>query len=155
METRLGGWRARLLSRRGHLILLKAVLATIPIYYMSIFTMPASVKRHLEKIMRSFFERGYQLDKARGTALVAWSTVCQPMTQGRLGIRHLQHTNMTFLAKWVRQMIQPSGDLATVELQDGYGSLLDWERRVRTLRHDDSAFMSNMRTCFPHMQRFF
>ena len=32
VEMRLGGWRARLLSYGGRLILLKAVLAAIPIY---------------------------------------------------------------------------------------------------------------------------
>ena len=71
VETCLGGWRARLLSYEGHLILLKAVLAAIPIYYLSIFTMPAGVGRRLEKIMRSFFWRGSQPDESRGMALVA------------------------------------------------------------------------------------
>ena len=71
------GWRACLLSRGGRLILMKAVLAGIPIYYMSIFMMTAGVSRRLEKIMRSF------------------------LTQGGLGIRHLQHTNMALLAKCV------------------------------------------------------
>ena len=32
MERRLGGWRARLLSRGGRLVLLKAVLLAIPSY---------------------------------------------------------------------------------------------------------------------------
>ena len=99
VETRLGGWRARLLSRGGRLILLKAVLATIPIYDMSIFTMPISVRRRLEKIVRSFLWRGPYPDEARGTALVAWSTVCRHINKGGLGIRHLQHTNMGLLTK--------------------------------------------------------
>ena len=154
VETRLGGWRACLLSRGGRLILLKAVLAAIPIYYMSIFTMSAGERRRLEKIMQRFLWRGSQPDEARGTALVAWSTVCRPVTQGGLGIRHLQHTNMTFLTKWVRRMMQPSNNLVTVVLRDGYGSSLDWEM-WRTPRHDDSAFMSSVRTCFPQVQRFF
>ena len=54
VETRLEGWRARLLSRGGRLVLLKAVLAAIPIYYMSIFKMPTGVKKRLKKSMRSF-----------------------------------------------------------------------------------------------------
>ena len=49
VQTRLGGWRARLLSCGGRLVLLKAVLAAIPIYYMSIFRMPIGVRRRLEK----------------------------------------------------------------------------------------------------------
>ena len=72
----------------------------------------------IEKIMGRFLWRGSQPDEARGTALVAWSTVCRPVTQGRLDIRDLQHTNMAFLTKWVCRMMQPSGDLATVVLRE-------------------------------------
>ena len=150
VETHMRGWRARLLSRGGRLILLKAVLAAIPIYFMLIFTMPAGVRRRLERIMRSFLWRGSQLDEVQGTILIAWSTVCRHVTQGGLGISHLQHTNVTLLAKWVRQMMQPSGDLATVVLRDRYGSSLDWEM-WRTPRRGDSAFMSSVQTCFPQV----
>ena len=78
VETRLGGWRVPLLSRSGRLVLLKSVLAAIPIYYMSIFRMPAGVRRRLEKTMRSFFWRSSWPEISRGAALVAWTTVCQP-----------------------------------------------------------------------------
>ena len=60
VETRLGGWGARILSRGGHLVLLKAVLAAILIYYMSISRMSTRVRRRLEKTMRNFFWRGSQ-----------------------------------------------------------------------------------------------
>ena len=112
---------------RGRLILLKVVLPAIPIYYMSIFTMSAGVRRRLEKIMQRFLWRGSQPDEARGTALVVWCTLCRPVTQGGLGIHHLQHPNMALFTKWVHRMMQLSGDLATVVLRNGYGSLLDWE----------------------------
>ena len=125
VETRLGGWRARLLSRGGRLVLLKPVLAAIPIYYMSIFRMLAVVIRCLEKIMQSFFWRGTQPDVTRGAALVAWKTVCRPVSQGSLGIRNLLHTNMALLSRWVCRLMQPSDDLVSVVLRDGYGSLLD------------------------------
>ena len=77
--------------------------------------------------MRSFLWRGPQPDEARGTALVAWSTVCRPINQGGLGKRHLQHTNMALLTKWVCRMMQPLGDIVTVVPRDEYGSSLDWE----------------------------
>ena len=104
--------------------------------------------------MRSFLWRGPQPDEARGMVLVAWSMVCRPINQGGLGIRHLQHTNMALLTKWVCRMMQPSGDLVTVMLRDEYGLSLDWEM-WRTPRHGDSAFMSSVRTCFPQVQSFF
>ena len=153
VETRLGGWRARLLSRGGRLVLLKSVLAAIPIYYLSIFRIPAGVRRRLEKTMRTFFWRGSRPKESRGWALVAWTTVCQPVSQGGLGIRNLQHTNMALLTKWVCQMMQPSRDLVSVVLRDWYEHSLDWER-WQTLRSGDSAFMASVRTCFPQVQRF-
>ena len=41
VESRLGGWRGRLLSRGGSLILVKSVLSALPTFFMSIFQMPA------------------------------------------------------------------------------------------------------------------
>ena len=104
--------------------------------------------------MRSFFWRGSQPDESRGAALVAWSTMCRPVSQGGLGLRYLQHANMALLTKWVRRIMQLSGNLATVVLRDGYGSLLDWEM-WRIPRCGDSAYMLSVQTCFLHVQRFF
>ena len=73
----------------GSLDLAEGGFVAIPIYYMLIFMMPAGVRRRLEKIMRRFLWRGSQPDEARGTSLVSWTTVCRPITQGGLGIRHL------------------------------------------------------------------
>ena len=58
------------------------------------------------------------------------------------------------LTKWVRRMMQPSEDLASVVLRDGYGHSLDWEM-WQIPRRGDSAFMASMRTRFPQVQRFF
>ena len=87
VEKRLGGWRRKLLSRGGRLVLVKAVLSAIPTYFMSAFRMPAGVRRRIESAMRSFLWRG--ADLGRGGALVAWSSVCRPFTDGGLGIHHL------------------------------------------------------------------
>ena len=53
--------------------------------------------------------------------------MCRPVSQGGLGIRHLQHTNMARLTECVRLIMQHSGDLVYVVLRDGYGSSLNWE----------------------------
>ena len=87
VESRLAGWRARLLSRGGCIMLLKAVLAAIPTYFMAIFRMPVGVRRRLEQMMRGFFGLGSRLEESRGAALVAWETVCRLVDQGGLGIR--------------------------------------------------------------------
>ena len=55
VEMRLGGCRARLLSRGGRLVMLKVVLSAIPTYFMSIFRMPVGLRRRLESVLRGFF----------------------------------------------------------------------------------------------------
>ena len=37
VESRLGGWRGRLLSRGGRLVLVKTVLSALSTYFMSVF----------------------------------------------------------------------------------------------------------------------
>ena len=105
VETRLEGWRARQLSRGGHLVLLKAVLVAIPTYFMTIFRMPVGVRRRLEQMMRGFFWLGSRPEESRGVALVEWETVCRPVDQGGLGVWQLLHTNTTLLSKWVCRLL--------------------------------------------------
>ena len=154
IETRLGGWRARFLSRGGRLVLLKAVLSAIPTYFMAIFRMPAGVRRRMESVMRGFFWRGSRQEGSRGVALVAWETVCRPVSQGGLGVPHFQHVNIALLTKWVARLMQPSGDMVVAILRDGYGASLDWQI-WQTPRRGDSAFMSSLRPIFKTVQPFF
>ena len=154
METRLAGWRARLLSRGGRLVLLKAVLATIPTYFMTIFRMLVGVRRLLEQLMRGFFWLGTRLKESRGVALVAWETVCRLVDQGGLGVRQLLHTNITLLSKWVCRLLQPTGDLVTTVLRDEYGTTLDCQL-WQTPRTGDSAFISSLWAVFQAVRPFF
>ena len=145
VEKRLGGWRGRLLSRGGRLVLVKAVLSAIPTYFMSAFRMPAGVWRRLKSVMRSFFWRG--ADLGRGGALVAWSSVCRPFADGGLGIHHLQHANSALLCKWVARVMQPSEDLISHLLREVYSSSLDWDEWA-TPRRGDSPVIAGLRGIF-------
>ena len=69
---------------------------------------------------------GTRPSETRGVAQVAWRTVCRPKSLGRLGIRHLRHTNTALLAKWVNRIMQQSEELAMVVLRGSYGSAIDW-----------------------------
>ena len=53
-HKRLAAWKSKLLSRGGRMTLLKSTLCSLPIYFMSLFTIPASIDSRLEKIMRDF-----------------------------------------------------------------------------------------------------
>ncbi|XP_026377684.1 uncharacterized protein LOC113271978 [Papaver somniferum] len=54
LKKRLASWKRQYLSKGGRLILLKSVLRSMPIYYLSLFAIPASIANTLEKIMRNF-----------------------------------------------------------------------------------------------------
>ena len=62
--------------------------------------------------------------------------------------------NTTLLAKWVRGIMQQSGDLAVVVLQGRYGASIDWSF-WSTPRRGDSAFMQGLRLVFTCMQSLF
>ncbi|GJX37653.1 putative RNA-directed DNA polymerase, eukaryota, reverse transcriptase zinc-binding domain protein [Tanacetum coccineum] len=57
-DARLSKWKANLLSIGGHLTLIKLVLGSLRIYYLSIFKVPESVLKLLEKKIASFFWGG-------------------------------------------------------------------------------------------------
>ena len=139
VETRLGGWRARLLSQGGRLVMLKAVLSAIPTSFMSIFQLPVGVRRRLETVMRGFFWHGPCPEEARGTALVAWEIVCRPVSQGGLGIHSLLHTNLALLTKWVCCLLTPPGDLVSALRQDCYTASLDRNKWQTPQRGDSSS----------------
>ncbi|XP_011629362.1 uncharacterized protein LOC105421934, partial [Amborella trichopoda] len=79
---RLVGWKGRFLSPGGRLTLIKATLANISIYQMSIFHMPAAISKRIEQLMWRFLWLG--ADSDHKFHLIAWDKLCQPKKWGRL-----------------------------------------------------------------------
>ena len=141
-----------MLSRGGRLVLEKTILSAILTYFMSVFRMLTRLRRRLERAMRSFVWCG--TDAAGGGALVAWSTVCQLVAHGGLGVRHLQHTNMALLSKWVIRVMKPSSDMVSILLHESYRHPLDWSVRA-TPRRGDSHVVTGLPGDFPAHPVFF
>ncbi|KAK3199073.1 hypothetical protein Dsin_022488 [Dipteronia sinensis] len=55
MEKKLAPWKCKFSSKSRRLTLIKAVIASIPTYFMSVFKMPSGIAQEIEKIQRSFF----------------------------------------------------------------------------------------------------
>ncbi|CAB4278922.1 unnamed protein product [Prunus armeniaca] len=99
VERRLEGWSKALLSQGGRLTLIQAVLSSLPTYYLSLFRIPASVAKRLEKIMRNFLWEG--VEEGRKDHLVNWEVVSLPKENGGLGIGNLRKRNEALLGKWL------------------------------------------------------
>jgi hypothetical protein len=99
VERRLAGWKKLYLSKGGRLTLLKSTLSSLPTYFMSLFKIPVSVAKRIEKLQRNFLWGGVGDDIK--IPLVSWTKVCTPFTQGGLGVRDLIVFNKALLGKWL------------------------------------------------------
>ncbi|GKC96937.1 RNA-directed DNA polymerase, eukaryota, reverse transcriptase zinc-binding domain protein, partial [Tanacetum coccineum] len=95
---KLSSWKANLLSIRGCLTLIKSVLGSLGIYYLSIFRAPESVLQDLERIRANFFWGGNK-DKNK-IAWVKWPIILNSFDKGGLNIGSLKAFNLALLQKW-------------------------------------------------------
>ena len=91
-------WKASTLSIGGRLTLIKSVLGSLGIYYMSIFKCPDSVINLLESLRASFFWGGNG-DKKK-MAWIKWENVLASFEKGGMGIGSLKAFNLALLQKW-------------------------------------------------------
>ena len=99
LRRRLARWKRQYLSKGGRITLIKSTLVSIPIYQMSIFRMPKSVVKRLEKLQRDFLWGGG--NTGRKIHLVNWKVVCTQKDKGGLGIRRMGLLNKALLGKWI------------------------------------------------------
>ncbi|RVW47057.1 putative ribonuclease H protein [Vitis vinifera] len=99
VRRRLALWKRQYISKGGRIIFVKSTLASMPIYQMSIFRMPKSVAKRLEKAQRDFLWGGGNL---KGKIhLVKWDVVCTDKNKGGLDLRKIVMLNKALLGKWI------------------------------------------------------
>lgn len=81
------------------MVMLRSVLASVPIYFLSLFQAPKLVMNQLERVMRDFLW-GSNREKIK-IHWVGWKDICKLVSQGSLGIRSLGVTNRGLFNKWV------------------------------------------------------
>lgn len=82
-RRKLATWKRQYISKGGTLILIRSTLLNLPIHLLSLFQMPCSIKKRLDKIQRNFLWGGCSLD--RKCHLVCWNFVCMRKKKGGLG----------------------------------------------------------------------
>ncbi|KAK1258937.1 hypothetical protein QJS04_geneDACA020242 [Acorus gramineus] len=99
-ERRLAGWQSSFLSLGGKIILIQSVLSNLPIYFLSLFSVPKGILRALEGIRRRFL-----WNRAKGNSrrvhLVKWDKVCRGRKEGGTGILNMADMNKALLLKWL------------------------------------------------------
>jgi hypothetical protein len=76
IEKKITLWKEKLLSLGGRLTLIKSVLNTIPIYWMSNYRLPVHVRKRIEQLCRKFLWFGGSSVRKKGYNLVSWKTIC-------------------------------------------------------------------------------
>ncbi|GJV72549.1 hypothetical protein Tco_1492544 [Tanacetum coccineum] len=97
-QSRLSSWKANLLSIEGRLTLIKVVLSSLGIYYLSIFKAPELILKALERYRATFFWGGSHDNKK--IAWIKWSNVLSSFDKGGLNIDNLKAFNLALLQKW-------------------------------------------------------
>ena len=98
LKSRLSVWKGRFLSMEGRLCLIKSVLSTVPLYYLSLFKAPEVVCKSIISIRRRFLW-GWGKEN-RPISWISWKDICNSKGEGGLGIRDIRKFNYVFLAKW-------------------------------------------------------
>ena len=135
IENRINIWENRSLSRGGRLILLKAVLQSIIVYWASIAYIPKGILTKIRKLCFSFLSTTNK--QLEGIALANWKTLAKPKKLGGWGIKNIDVFNKYLAAKTLHRFIQNPETLWGKVILTKYcsnNSITEW------LRNPDKTF---------------
>lgn len=98
---RIAGWRGRLLSIGGRVTLIRACLASIPIYLLSFIKFPNWALHAINTQMAHCLWDNYE--GHHKYHLANWEMMAMRKEFGGLGIPNLRDLNVTLLASWIRR----------------------------------------------------
>jgi hypothetical protein len=93
---RISGWKSMLLSYGARLVLLKACLASIPIYLMLIIKFPKWVIKAIITQMANFFWNDQE--DSHKYHISNFQSLCQKKDRGGLGVPDLRNLKLCLLA---------------------------------------------------------
>jgi hypothetical protein len=96
---RIAGWKGRLLSYAGRLTQLKACLASVPIYLMSIIKFPKWAITMINSQMSHFLWNNNE--DCHKYHLANWQLVAQKKEMGAFGIPDMRSLNLSLLSSWI------------------------------------------------------
>nr|GEV71698.1 RNA-directed DNA polymerase, eukaryota, reverse transcriptase zinc-binding domain protein [Tanacetum cinerariifolium] len=129
--SRLSKWKMKVLSVGGRLTLLKSVLGSTLIYYMSLSKALVQVINKLEAISSHFF---HGVDPSvRKMMLVKWNNVLASKEMGGLGVSSFCALNRVLIFKWVWRFRTQGNSIWTkvIKALHGEEGNLDWQTTAK------------------------
>jgi len=107
LKKRISSWGANWLSLTGRTVLIKSVLASVPIYQNSLLLAPDTTIKQMEALQRSFLWEGGK-QTGRRPHLINWDKVSKPLLEGGLSLKNTKVQNLALGAKLLWYIV--SGD---------------------------------------------
>ncbi|KAJ1692316.1 hypothetical protein LUZ63_009014 [Rhynchospora breviuscula] len=114
IRKRLQEWQGGFLSKAGRTVLVSSVLSTIPVYFMSVFVLPAWVIKEIDRVRRDFIWKN-SANGSKGIHLLSWDRMCMPKSIGGVGLVNLKLHNISLVLRWLwRLYAQPESQWSTL-----------------------------------------
>ncbi|GJY23650.1 reverse transcriptase domain, reverse transcriptase zinc-binding domain protein [Tanacetum coccineum] len=97
VKLKVSDWKKIMLSYAGRLQLIASILSSMQVYWASVFILPKSVIKDINKLLKGFL--WCQGELSNGKAKIAWKNVFRPKNKGGLGIKDLGQWNEVLMAK--------------------------------------------------------
>lgn len=118
IRQRAQSWTSRFLSGAGKMLLLKAVLASMPTYAMSCFKLPVSLCKQIQSVLTRFWWD--VKPELRKMSWVSWDRLTYPKSAGGLGFREIEEFNDALLAKHTWRLLKNPSSLLGQTLLNKY-----------------------------------
>ncbi|GKB72331.1 hypothetical protein Tco_0933743, partial [Tanacetum coccineum] len=115
VEARINDWKNKSLSIVGRLQLVQSVIASMHVYWASVFILSTCILLDIEQTMRGFL--WCQGSMRKGKAKVAWDVVCLPKDEGGLGVQRLDLFNKALMAVHIWKLLTMKESLWVLQLR--------------------------------------